>query len=96
VILIADEGAGIPEAEWGRIFEPFERLAGEASSGGEGQGLGLAIAREVARVHGGNVRVLASSSRGTIIEIVLPGGQLAAAIDQSSTTRPKSRPQRDQ
>jgi signal transduction histidine kinase len=55
---------------------PFERVEATGSVVPAGQGLGLAIAREVARLHGRDIRVLASSHRGTTFEIALRGGAL--------------------
>ena len=46
-----DAGTGIPQAERERVFVPFYRLPGEA----KGSGLGLSIARQIARLHGGEV-----------------------------------------
>jgi two-component system sensor histidine kinase TctE len=51
---VEDEGPGIPEAERTRIFEPFHRLPASVSGG---CGLGLAIVREIARLHGADVVV---------------------------------------
>ncbi len=53
-IAVADEGPGVPESERPRIFEPFFR-SGAARTDASGSGLGLPIAREVARAHGGDV-----------------------------------------
>jgi signal transduction histidine kinase len=70
---VADRGPGVPEAERERIFEPFYRLAGEAQDalGGVGVGLGLALVREIARQHGGEVRCLAREGGGTCFEVDL-------------------------
>jgi signal transduction histidine kinase len=76
-ILVSDEGPGIPLGEWSRVLEPFERVEVATDSVvPAGQGLGLAIAREVARLHGGDIRVLSSSPEGTTFEIALRGGSL--------------------
>lgn len=56
-IRIRDEGMGIPEAELEKVFEPFYRLEGSRSRETGGTGLGLGIARNVARAEGGDVRV---------------------------------------
>jgi two-component system sensor histidine kinase TctE len=53
-IVVEDEGPGILENERGRIFERFHRLPGSAPGG---CGLGLAIVREIARLHGAEVSV---------------------------------------
>jgi signal transduction histidine kinase len=72
---ILDEGPGIPESEWHRVFERFNRGAvsfphGPGSDGGTG--LGLAIARWAVDLHGGRIGV-AESPKGCRIQVVLPG-----------------------
>jgi signal transduction histidine kinase len=52
---IRDAGPGIPEAELERVFEPFYRLESSRSRGTGGTGLGLGIARNIAREHGGDL-----------------------------------------
>ncbi|HEY6546448.1 MAG TPA: ATP-binding protein [Vicinamibacteria bacterium] len=75
---ISNDGPEIPARDWERIFEPFEQLAPD-SSGRPGYGLGLAIAREVARLHGGDVEVLESSPLRTTFVITLRGVLMPAA-----------------
>jgi signal transduction histidine kinase len=72
---LCNEGAPIPAEEWERIFEPFAR-SGPDSSTSVGFGLGLAISREVARLHGGDIRVSESTPLFTTFEVVLPGGSV--------------------
>ncbi|BBC33039.1 ATPase [Streptomyces graminofaciens] len=72
---VLDEGPGIPESEWHRVFERFNRGAvssphGPGSDGGTG--LGLAIARWAVDLHGGRIGV-AESGKGCRIQVVLPG-----------------------
>jgi len=57
-IRVSDDGPGVPEADRERIFEPFYRGAAQRAADLPGAGLGLAIAREIARVHGGEVRLV--------------------------------------
>jgi two-component system heavy metal sensor histidine kinase CusS len=52
---VEDNGPGIPEEDRERIFEPFYRNAKSRAGAPRGAGLGLAIAREIARAHGGDV-----------------------------------------
>ena len=54
-LAVEDRGPGIPEQERERIFEPFYRPAGHREGTQGGGGLGLALAREIARHHGGDV-----------------------------------------
>jgi signal transduction histidine kinase len=74
-VSVADHGAGVPEAERERIFEPFYRLAG-ARETGAGVGLGLALVRQIAQRHGGAVRCLAREGGGTVFEVELAAGKL--------------------
>lgn len=72
---VLDEGPGIPESEWHRVFERFNR--GSAAKPHEpgadgGTGLGLAIARWAVDLHGGRIGV-AESARGCRIRVSLPG-----------------------
>lgn len=70
VVTVTDDGPGIPEADHERIFDRLVRLdAGRAASGGAG--LGLPIARGIARAHGGDVRTVARAS-GACFELRLP------------------------
>jgi signal transduction histidine kinase len=68
-LLVSDRGAGIPDGERERIFEPFYRVPG---SSGEGSGLGLSLVRQIARHHGGGVRCAARDGGGTRFEVDLP------------------------
>jgi signal transduction histidine kinase len=68
VIRVADNGPGLSERARERLFQPF---AGSNRPGGAG--LGLAIARELAQGHGGDLTLAESSERGAVFEIRLPG-----------------------
>jgi len=54
-ITIADDGPGIPEAELERVFEPFYRVESSRSRETGGVGLGLSVARDIVRAHGGEL-----------------------------------------
>jgi signal transduction histidine kinase len=71
VIHVADRGAGVPEAERERIFEPFYRASGAREREG-GVGLGLALVREIARKHGGDVVCLPRPGGGSVFRVRLP------------------------
>ena len=76
VLRVRDHGPGVPDAELGRIFEPFYRTdtARHRSSGGTG--LGLAIARRAVERHGGSIAARNAEGGGLEIVIELPlGGQ---------------------
>ncbi|MET0272959.1 MAG: HAMP domain-containing sensor histidine kinase [Phenylobacterium sp.] len=67
-VRIADNGPGLPERARERIFQPFA-----GSSRPDGAGLGLAIARELAQGHGGDLVLVESSAQGAVFELRLPG-----------------------
>ncbi|PKO53985.1 MAG: sensor histidine kinase, partial [Betaproteobacteria bacterium HGW-Betaproteobacteria-21] len=67
---ISDTGPGIPEDRWEAVFERFYRLPETSLSG---SGLGLPIAREIARCHHGSIRISASPrGKGTRVQVSLP------------------------
>jgi signal transduction histidine kinase len=67
-VRVADDGPGVPVADRERIFRPGER--GSAPRG-DGRGLGLAIARELAEHHGGRL-TLDAVGRGATFRLALP------------------------
>ena len=71
-ILVDDDGPGIPPAERERVFRPFVRLDPARSPAAGGVGLGLTIARDVARSHGGDVRLETSPQGGLRARVHLP------------------------
>jgi signal transduction histidine kinase len=72
VLAVADDGPGVPGAERERIFERFVRLDDARSRDAGGAGLGLAIARDVARRHGGTLSVRDAPGGGALFELRLP------------------------
>jgi signal transduction histidine kinase len=66
-VRVADNGRGVPESVRGRIFEPF------VSAGKEnGTGLGLTVVQKIVQDHGGEVKMIATSSAGTVFTVRLP------------------------
>jgi signal transduction histidine kinase len=74
VLMIEDDGPGIPEAEGKRVFERFVRLDESRSRDEGGTGLGLAIVDEVVRAHRGSVSISQSPLGGARVEVRLPAG----------------------
>ncbi len=70
VVRVADRGPGIPAARAEDIFRPFFRLSNRLTEGVSGTGIGLTIARELARLHGGDV-TLEPSAVGACFTVVL-------------------------
>lgn len=71
VLRVVDEGPGIPEEQLGRIFERFTQ-ADNQSGRTKGHGLGLAIALEIARLHGGEISARNREWGGCVFSVQLP------------------------
>lgn len=71
-IAVRDRGSGIPEEELVRVFEPYYRLEPSRNLGSGGIGLGLSIARNIARWHGGEIELQNAPEGGLIAAIILP------------------------
>ncbi len=71
-VLFADDGQGIPEELVREIFEPFVRAEASRGSAGGGSGLGLSIARRIARAHGGELTLDSGQGRGCRFLLSLP------------------------
>ena len=67
---VEDTGSGIPEELKERVFEPFFRVDKSRSRELGGVGLGLALVREIVRVHDGSITVQSGSSGGTVFDVV--------------------------
>jgi two-component system sensor histidine kinase KdpD len=76
-IRVVDQGPGIPESEWQRIFEPFQR--GAANGSGGGSGLGLAIAKGFVEANGGEIAVESVVGQGSSFVAGFPCGGSGAS-----------------
>ena len=72
-MVVEDHGVGIPEAERERVFERFHRVDASRAAETGGAGLGLAIVRRIARLHGGDVVLEPAAPTGCRFTITLPG-----------------------
>jgi two-component system osmolarity sensor histidine kinase EnvZ len=72
VIEVEDDGPGIPEAERDHVFRPFYRLDDARNQDAGSTGLGLAIARDIARIHGGDITLGQSRLGGLKAVLTLP------------------------
>ena len=80
---VSDTGVGIPPEQLTRIFEPFYTT----KPAGDGNGLGLAVARGIVRTHGGAILVSSSPGEGAVFRVLLPAIE-TQPIERSSPTAP--------
>lgn len=71
-IRVLDRGAGVPRGAEQKIFDQFYRAHDSLSSGIQGSGLGLTLARQIARAHGGDLRYEPRSGGGSCFIVTLP------------------------
>jgi CheY-like chemotaxis protein/anti-sigma regulatory factor (Ser/Thr protein kinase) len=90
---VDDTGIGIDPAEIERIFERFYRAPNDAGRSMEGTGIGLALTRELARLHGGDVSVSSRPGAGSTFTVRIPARRGAAAArggDAGGSVRARS------
>jgi signal transduction histidine kinase len=85
VVVIADDGPGLPARALAHLFEPF---TGSGRAGGTG--LGLAIARELAQAHGGDLSLIANGAAGAVFELTLPAGPKTPATERAAEPTPST------
>ena len=84
-IVVADTGPGVPEEARERIFDRFSQVGSEATRSREGAGLGLAVCREIAHLHGGHLWVEGNAGGGARFVLDLPRDESPSlAIDRES------------
>jgi two-component system cell cycle sensor histidine kinase PleC len=71
-IFIEDSGIGIPSELIGRLGKPFEQVQTQFTKTHKGSGLGLSIAKSLAELHGGRLRIRSAPSVGTVVMVTLP------------------------
>ena len=71
-IKIDDDGPGIPEKEYDNVFKPFYKIDKGRADSKSSVGLGLSIASDIIRSHGGNIKLEKSSMNGLGVKIFLP------------------------
>jgi signal transduction histidine kinase len=71
VVLFGDNGIGIPESEWEKVFRDFYRLDSQGPAV-HGSGLGLALCRKIMALHGGRISITQSGPQGTTFSLYFP------------------------
>jgi signal transduction histidine kinase len=72
VIVVQDDGPGVPAGQEESIFEPFVTLPGKQDEAAAGSGLGLAIARKAVSANGGTIYAQSASGTGLAVTIEIP------------------------
>jgi signal transduction histidine kinase len=72
VLVVSNTGPVVPAYEIDNLFEPFRRLRTERTGSDKGVGLGLSIARSVARAHGGHIAAQPREGGGLVMRVTLP------------------------
>lgn len=80
---VIDTGVGIAPADQTLIFEPFQQLKSPLKHSHEGSGLGLALVRHLAQLHGGEITVVSQPGQGSCFTLTLPRPQLDCCATQA-------------
>jgi len=72
---VDDDGPGVPEADWEKVFTPFLRLDDSRTRTSGGHGLGLSIVRRIAYWHGGRAQISRSELGGACFSLAWPRRQ---------------------
>jgi len=93
-LCVTDTGIGIAQAELPHLFERFHRVRGATSRTHEGSGIGLALVRDLAELHGGTVEAESVAGEGTTFRVRVPlgSGHLDAAkiVSRETTSYPSA------
>jgi PAS domain S-box-containing protein len=86
-VAVADNGIGIEPAKLQHIFEPFAQADSGFARRFGGLGLGLAIARRMARLHGGDILIASAPGNGTLARLVLPTSRVIEEKPRQAKTQ---------
>jgi signal transduction histidine kinase len=89
---VSDTGTGIPAGELPHLFERFHRVKGARGRSYEGSGIGLALVQELARLHGGDVRVRSEVGQGSTFTVSIPTGSAHLPADRLGGERSVASP----
>jgi PAS domain S-box-containing protein len=84
---VRDTGTGIAQEQLPQIFERFHRVEGARARTQEGTGIGLALVRELVKLHGGSVGVRSMVGEGTMFVVTIPKGKAHLPADRIAAPR---------
>lgn len=87
---VADTGVGIPAGELDKVFDRFHRIEGQEGRTHEGTGIGLALVKDLAQLHGGRVGLRSELGTGTTFFVEIPFGRTHVPADASLAPKPVS------
>src|SRR5689334_10476420 len=87
VLTVSDTGVGIPAEELPKLFERFHQVEVSRGRTQEGSGIGLALVRELVKLHGGAVRVESELGEGSVFTVCLPRGKDHLPQDRINAAR---------
>lgn len=83
---VADSGIGIPKERWHLLFRPFQQIDSSHTRKHEGTGLGLALTKRLAELHGGTISFRSIPGEGSIFRIWLPSQEAYPAASEPTST----------
>ncbi len=86
-LVVSDTGVGIPAEHLPRLFERFHRVEDSRGRTQEGSGIGLALVRELVKLHGGSVTVQSTLGKGSAFTVCLPTGKAHLPADRVGAKR---------
>lgn len=76
---VADTGIGIPQEEIAKVAEPFYHLDTPLSRKYKGSRLGLSLVKHLVELHGGNLNIISTPGKGTVVGCKFPSGRTVQA-----------------
>jgi signal transduction histidine kinase len=96
LVQVRDTGVGIAKEDLEKVFDRFYQSGGGAAQGKEGTGIGLAIVRNILRLHGCVIHATSEADEGTVLSFTLPvAGEGAETRDAGAPVEPPPGPPRD-
>jgi PAS domain S-box-containing protein len=84
---VSDTGIGIPEQDLPRLFDRFYQVKGALGRTYEGSGIGLALVRDLAKLHSGDVRVESALGTGSLFTVSIPIGRAHLPVEHVRNSR---------